>query len=281
VGDVHDILTAVGEVVYEWTIADDRIAWGPNAGAVLGLPSVEPIATGRGYAAFKDPTNLTSRNDAVMNGTGADQGGGVAYEVQYALQPDGPGGERRLYIEDTGRWYAGANGRPERARVAAEPFGRVEPGRPRRRHDRAVGRELHDAPVAVPVAGLPADQRDEDRARVRIDVHALGRVDPFCDRPPGRDTRSRSGAGCGGRVGGRLLIRVRGTARSQGGGGEDRERQSIHVLHLQEGMQRGPVIPHVRICGRLRQTLAARAGRCDCRTLQRGPAGCAPMRTGD
>jgi diguanylate cyclase (GGDEF)-like protein len=115
-GDVHDILTAVGEVVYEWTIADDGITWGPNACAVLGLPAVEPIATGRGYAALKDPTNLTSRNDAVMNGTGADQGGGVAYDVQYALQPDGPGGERWLYIEDTGRWYAGANGRPERAR---------------------------------------------------------------------------------------------------------------------------------------------------------------------
>lgn len=113
--DAHEILTAVGEVVYEWTIADDRIAWGPNAGAVFKLP-VERIATGRGYAAFKDPRDLTSRHDAVLNGTAADQGEGVAYEVQYTLLPDGPGNERRLVIEDIGRWYAGANGRPERAR---------------------------------------------------------------------------------------------------------------------------------------------------------------------
>ena len=112
---VDEILTAVGEIVYEWTIADDRIRWGGNAAEVFGLESAERISTGRGYAAIKDPANLTTRHDAVLNGTAGDPGTGVPYEVQYALLPDRPAGERRLIVEDIGRWYADPNGRPGRA----------------------------------------------------------------------------------------------------------------------------------------------------------------------
>jgi diguanylate cyclase (GGDEF)-like protein len=112
----NEILTAVGEAVYEWTIADDRIAWGDNAAEVFGLASVDGIASGRGFASLLDSANLTSRHDAVLNGTAADQGEGVVYEVQYTLLPGGPGTERRLILEDSGRWYAGEGGRPARAR---------------------------------------------------------------------------------------------------------------------------------------------------------------------
>jgi diguanylate cyclase (GGDEF)-like protein len=114
--DANEILTAVHEVVYEWTIADDRIAWGPNAATVFGIAGSDAIASGRAYATIKDPHDLTSRHDAVLNGTAADQGEGVAYEIEYTLFPDGPGSQRRLIVEDSGRWFAGADGRPERAR---------------------------------------------------------------------------------------------------------------------------------------------------------------------
>ncbi|HVY19379.1 MAG TPA: bifunctional diguanylate cyclase/phosphodiesterase [Bauldia sp.] len=111
-----EILTAVGEVAYEWTIATDAIAWGGNVADVLGLSSAEPVANGRGYALLLDPANLTSRHDAVLNGTAGDTGQGVSYEVQYVLLPDGVGGARRLIVEDSGRWFADPTGRPERAR---------------------------------------------------------------------------------------------------------------------------------------------------------------------
>jgi diguanylate cyclase (GGDEF)-like protein len=110
-----DIMSAVGEVVYEWTVADDVIRWGPNAAAVLGVQSSAAIATGRAYAAMFDHDSLTSRHDAVLNGTAVDRGDGVAYEVEYALNP--PDNVRgRLVIDDVGRWYAGPDGRPARAR---------------------------------------------------------------------------------------------------------------------------------------------------------------------
>jgi diguanylate cyclase (GGDEF)-like protein len=108
------VLTAVGEVVYEWMIGSDAITWGANVAEVLGLGSPDPVATGRLYAALFDPANLTSRNDAILNGTAHDQGTGVPYEVEYVLLPEGQG-HRRLVIDDVGRWYSGPDGRPARA----------------------------------------------------------------------------------------------------------------------------------------------------------------------
>lgn len=108
------ILTAVGEVLYDWSIADDTIRWGANVLDVLKVSDVGQIATGRAFSALLDADNLTSRHDAVMNSAGEDEGTGVAYQVQYSLVTDGERRER-LWIEDIGRWYRGANNRPARA----------------------------------------------------------------------------------------------------------------------------------------------------------------------
>jgi len=109
----REILTAVGEVVYDWAIADDTIRWGANVLDVLKVAAIDRIATGRAFSALLDAENLTSRHDAVMNGTEEDAGDGVSYQVQYSLIPGGSAA--RLWIEDIGRWYAGPDGRPARA----------------------------------------------------------------------------------------------------------------------------------------------------------------------
>ncbi len=114
--DAGAILAAVGGVAYEWTVADDRIRWDQGAAEVLGVPSVETIATGRDFASLLDPASPTSRHDAVLNSSGKDTGDGVAYEVQYTLLPDREQGRPRLIIEDAGRWYADENGQAKRAR---------------------------------------------------------------------------------------------------------------------------------------------------------------------
>ena len=112
---VHEILTAAGEVAYEWSIADDRIAWGPNAPEVLGVGAVKDIASGRQYAMLADPANLSSRHNVILNGSVTDHGKGVAYEVEYTLLPAGATGPR-VIVADTGRWFADATGRPQWAR---------------------------------------------------------------------------------------------------------------------------------------------------------------------
>jgi diguanylate cyclase (GGDEF)-like protein len=111
----REILTAVGEVLYDWSIADDAIRWGANAIEVLKVDSLDRIATGRGFAKLLDPANLTSRHDAILNAAGTDDGHGVAYQVQYSLLPGGAGEGPRLWIEDIGRWYSDETGRPVRA----------------------------------------------------------------------------------------------------------------------------------------------------------------------
>ncbi len=114
--DTGGILAAVGGAAYEWTIADDRIHWGAEAVEVLGVPSIDAIATGRDFALLLDPASTTSRHDAVLNSSGTDEGAGVSYEVQYVVLPDRGHGKQRLIIEDAGRWYAGKNGQVARAR---------------------------------------------------------------------------------------------------------------------------------------------------------------------
>lgn len=114
--DAGAILAAVGGAAYEWTIADDRICWGAGAAEVLGVPSIDAIATGRDFANLLDPASATSRHDAVLNSNGVDEGTGVSYEIQYTLLPDSGQGKQRLIVEDAGRWHADEHGQKKRAR---------------------------------------------------------------------------------------------------------------------------------------------------------------------
>jgi diguanylate cyclase (GGDEF)-like protein len=120
------ILRSVGEVPYVWDMATDALAWGDNAATVLNIP-VAAIATGRAYAALLDPANAATRFDAITQATGPDDGTGVVYDATYALRG---GNGATLWLEDVGRWFAGADGRPARAhgvvRVVNERHAREE-----------------------------------------------------------------------------------------------------------------------------------------------------------
>jgi diguanylate cyclase (GGDEF)-like protein len=111
--DPNEIFASVGEVPYEWRIDSDVLLWGANAGEVLAIPDLAAIASGRGFAQVVDPQGGQSRVDAVMRSSANDEGAGVRYQAQYALSP--PGGSAVLWIEDTGRWFAGPDGKPMRA----------------------------------------------------------------------------------------------------------------------------------------------------------------------
>ena len=111
--DAPAILREIGEVPYAWQIDTDRIAWGDNAGEVLKIDGVAAIATGRLYAQRLDPASSQSRFDTVMKSGHRDGGSGVGYQIEYCLRLDS-GGEA-LWVEDTGRWFAGSDGRPATA----------------------------------------------------------------------------------------------------------------------------------------------------------------------
>jgi diguanylate cyclase (GGDEF)-like protein len=111
--DAAEILASVGEAPYHWRIDSDALVWGANAGEVLAVSELGRIASGQSYAQLIEPQEAQTRADAVMRSGSADKGAGVPYQVQYALRrsKDSP----LLWIEDTGRWFAGPDRKPLRA----------------------------------------------------------------------------------------------------------------------------------------------------------------------
>ncbi len=112
--DPHAIFASIGEVPYDWRIDTDELVWGPNVCGALKVDDPSTIASGRAFAQFIDPTTGPTRFDAVMRSAEPDAGGGVPYQVQYALRGLGASDDL-LWLEDTGRWFAGHDGKPARA----------------------------------------------------------------------------------------------------------------------------------------------------------------------
>ena len=111
VPDTAAILNSVGESAYEWRLDSDALIWSGNAAAVLGLADVSEIARGKAYALRTDGTGGQSRVDAVNMPGVIDAGGGVPYQAQYGFKR----GDEKIWLEDTGRWFAGPDGKPQRA----------------------------------------------------------------------------------------------------------------------------------------------------------------------
>lgn len=156
--DAQAILTAIGEVTYEWDLRLDRLAYGPNAGDVLRLPDIAPISTGRGFAQLMAPESPTTRYDAVVASAGQDTGSGVAYHIVYGLvgmRQAARGPSPVCWIEDRGCWFAGPDGRPVRAQgVMRDITERYEADRLRHDHTRydALTGALHRAPFIAHTA---------------------------------------------------------------------------------------------------------------------------------
>ena len=109
--DAAAILASVGEAAYAWQLDSDVLAWTANAAAVLGVDAKE-IASGRGYAQHVEAGSGQSRFDAISIAGQSDAGSGVGYQIEYSFRrEDGS----KIWIEDTGRWFAGPGGKPARA----------------------------------------------------------------------------------------------------------------------------------------------------------------------
>jgi diguanylate cyclase (GGDEF)-like protein len=113
VPDAAEVLKSIGDVVYEWRLDSDVLRWSGNAAAVLGVANPADIASGRSYAQCIEAEDGQSRFDAITQSGLSDGGEGVRYQVQYAFRR--AGSDEKIWLEDTGRWFAGADGKPLRA----------------------------------------------------------------------------------------------------------------------------------------------------------------------
>ncbi len=113
VPDTGAILRSIGEAAYEWRLDTDALTWSGNAASVLGVADAGELASGASFARRVDPESGRNRDDAILKGGQRDGGEGVAYQVQYAFKRGVDAAT--VWLEDTGRWFAGPDGKPVRA----------------------------------------------------------------------------------------------------------------------------------------------------------------------
>lgn len=105
-------LEAAGEIAYSWQLAEDRISWCCGAPVFFARAPGGLPRSGRAFAALLAPETAQNPYDAVMSRSASAPDDGAAYSIQYALNL---GGEKPVWVEDSGRCFAAANGRPAMA----------------------------------------------------------------------------------------------------------------------------------------------------------------------
>ncbi len=119
--DSRRILTSLGGVAYEWSLAGDRLLWGANfadvlggaLGEKLGLEPEECFSTGADWENVCAPIADGSRAGALSQAQNSQSSNG-SYNLRYRLRLGGDCGQS-LIVDDSGRWFAGSDGKPERA----------------------------------------------------------------------------------------------------------------------------------------------------------------------
>ena len=113
--DPRAILDSIGEVVYDWDVVSDRLTWGPNALNVLGVGNLDQISSGRSFGELITSDSAATRYAAITGSTASDSGAGVSYRARYGIAVGGARTNQVVWLEDTGRWFAGADGKAARA----------------------------------------------------------------------------------------------------------------------------------------------------------------------
>ena len=110
---VSDILAALGQAAFVWDIASDAIVWTDQAAAIFGDIDAASLASGAAYAKLIEPS-ASIRSSVFMNTPPAKRRGeGVPYRIEYGVRASASA--PMLWIEESGCWFAGADGRAVRA----------------------------------------------------------------------------------------------------------------------------------------------------------------------
>ncbi|MCA6118923.1 bifunctional diguanylate cyclase/phosphodiesterase [Bradyrhizobium sp. WSM 1738] len=149
------ILASLGQAAFLWDLIADTITWSDNAGAIFTDIPLEALASGTGFARLIEPSR-SIRTDALMQSAPVPPRGGegVAYQIEYGVRASSSAPV--LWIEETGCWFAGPDGKPARAqgivRVNNERHARDEQLMRLSRHDPLTG-ELNRTHLVASLAG--------------------------------------------------------------------------------------------------------------------------------
>jgi diguanylate cyclase (GGDEF)-like protein len=136
---VATILASLGQAAFVWDIATDAIAWSDARAVFPELPAAS-LASGAEFSKLIEPVR-TIRSDALGHTPPARGGDGAPYRIEYGVRTSTS--EPVLWIEETGCWFAGSDGRPARVegivRVNNERHARDQQLLKLSRHDPLTG----------------------------------------------------------------------------------------------------------------------------------------------
>jgi diguanylate cyclase (GGDEF)-like protein len=134
------ILACLGQAAFVWDVASDEIAWTDHLASVFPDIPAESLSTGSGFAKLIEPLR-SIRTDALKSSQAADRGDGVPYRIEYGVRASTS--HPVLWIEESGCWFAGADGKPARVqgivRIDNERHAREEQLLKLSRHDPLTG----------------------------------------------------------------------------------------------------------------------------------------------
>jgi diguanylate cyclase (GGDEF)-like protein len=134
------ILACLGQAAFVWELASDEIAWTDHLASVFPDIPVASLATGSEFAKLIEPVR-SIRTEALKSSSAADRGDGVAYRIEYGVRASTS--HPVLWIEESGCWFAGADGKPARVqgivRIDNERHAREEQLLKLSRHDPLTG----------------------------------------------------------------------------------------------------------------------------------------------
>jgi diguanylate cyclase (GGDEF)-like protein len=164
------ILASLGQAAFVWDIATDALHWSDHVGAVFPDIPAASLSSGAEFAKLIEPERAI-RLDALSQSP-VHGGDGTPYRIEYGVRASTSA--PLLWIEETGSWLAGADGKPARAqgivRINNERRARDQQLLKLARHDPLTG-ELNRTHL---IAALAATIEETTRFRTSCAFMLIG-----------------------------------------------------------------------------------------------------------
>jgi diguanylate cyclase (GGDEF)-like protein len=148
------ILASLGQAAFVWDIATDSLIWSEHVAAVFPDIPLEQLASGAEFSNLIEPQRSV-RSDVLGVSPAAHSADGAPYRIEYGVRANTSAAVQ--WIEETGCWFAGSDGRPVRVqgivRVNNERHARDEQLVKLSRHDPLTG-ELNRTHLVASLAEI-------------------------------------------------------------------------------------------------------------------------------
>jgi diguanylate cyclase (GGDEF)-like protein len=167
----RSLLSLLGQAAFTWDLASDALSWTGRVDDLFQDIPAEMLATGASFAAMLEPSRAI-RSEALLHGAASVGPGCVPYRIEYGIRASTSAAVS--WIEETGVWFAGPDGRPARVegivRINNERHARDEQLLKLSQHDPLTG-ELNRTHL---IAALAEAIEEASRFRTNLSFMLVG-----------------------------------------------------------------------------------------------------------